>query len=144
MLKKTITYTDYDGNTQTEDFYFNLTKAELAEMELSTEGGMENMLKEVVDSKDNRRILEVFKDIVRRAYGVKTDDGKRFVKTESDWLAFTQTEAYSELFMELIGNADAAAAFINGVVPKIEGEQQAQISMAKQKMLERHGDKNMQ
>ena len=105
MLKKTITYTDYDGNTRTEDFYFNLNKAEIAEMELSTNGGMEKMLTQIVNSQDGKRIMEVFKGIILKAYGVKTADGKRFEKSEEISKAFEQTEAYSELFMELVTDA---------------------------------------
>lgn len=119
MLKKTITYTDYDGNNRTEDFFFNLNKAEIAEMELSTTGGMEKMLTQIVNSQDGKRIMEVFKGIILKAYGVKSADGKRFEKSEELSKAFEQTEAYSELFMELVTDADKAAAFINGIVPVV-------------------------
>lgn len=118
MLKKTITYTDYDGTERTEDFYFNLTKAEVMEMEMGTTGGMKKMLEKIVAEKDSKRIVETFKDIIVRSYGVKSPDGKRFIKTDEVVEAFTQTEAYSELFMELATNAQAAAAFINGIVPQ--------------------------
>lgn len=122
MLKKTITYTDYDGNERTEDFYFNLNKAELAEMEMSTEGGLAEMIQRVVAAKDTKAIVKIFKELVLKAYGVKSPDGKRFIKKDpidGHLLAndFEQTEAYSELFMELATNDEAAAAFINGVVP---------------------------
>lgn len=127
MLKKTITYTDYDGNERTEDFYFNLSKAEVMEMELSTTGGMQKMLKKIVESKDTRRIVEIFKDIVLKAYGEKSADGKRFIKSKELADAFAQTEAYSELFMELAGNADAASAFVNGVMPKIPESERAKL-----------------
>lgn len=118
MLKRTMTYTDYDGNQRTEDFYFNLTKAEVLEMELGTTGGMQKMLEKIVAEQDSRRIIEVFKDIITRAYGEKSADGKRFVKNAELTSAFTQTEAYSDLFMELATNAESASEFINGVVPK--------------------------
>lgn len=120
MLKKTVTYTDYDGETRTEDFYFNLNRAEVTEMQLSTEGGMEKMLKKIIDSRDGKRIIEVFKDIVLRAYGEKSGDGKRFVKTQELRDAFEQTEAYVEIFMELATDADAAAAFVKGILPPSE------------------------
>ena len=97
MLKKTITYVDYDGNPRTEDFRFNLSKAEIAEMELSTSGGMEKMLQELVASKDGKRIMEVFKGIILKAYGEKSLDGKRFVKSAELSQAFEQTEAYLSL-----------------------------------------------
>lgn len=120
MLKKTITYTDYDGNERTEDFYFNLTKAEVAEMEMSYTGGMEKMLRKIVAEKDSKRIVEVFKDLILRSYGEKSADGKRFIKNQELRDAFAQTEAYSELFMELASDAEAAAAFVNGILPTIE------------------------
>ena len=118
MLKKTIKYTDYDGTERNEDFYFNLTKAEVMEMEMGTTGGMQKMLEKIVAEQDSKRIIETFKDIIIRSYGVKTPDGKRFMKSKELADAFTQTEAYSELFMELATNADAAAAFVNGIVPQ--------------------------
>lgn len=117
MLKKTITYTDYNGVERKEDFYFNLTKAELMEMEMSTTGGLAEMIQKVVDSKDAPAIIRIFKDLVLKAYGEKSEDGKRFVKSKELSDAFSQTEAYSELFMELATNADAASNFINGIVP---------------------------
>ena len=118
MLKKTISYVDFDGNKRTEDFYFNLTKAEVSEMELSTEGGLTKMLQKIVDTKDSKRIIEVFKDLILKSYGEKSPDGKRFMKTKEITEAFSQTEAYSELFMELAMNADSSAAFVNGIIPQ--------------------------
>lgn len=118
MLKKTITYVDYNGNERKEDFYFNLTKAELMEMELSTTGGLAEMIQKVVSTQDGPAIIKIFKDLVLRAYGEKSADGKRFIKNDELKEAFSQTEAYSELFMELATNAEAAAAFVNGIVPK--------------------------
>ena len=118
MLKKTITYRDYNDNERTEDFYFNLTKAELTEMELSTTGGLAEMIQNIINTQDTPKIFKVFKDLVLAAYGEKSADGKRFVKTEELRESFAQTEAYSELFMELATDAEAAAAFVNGIVPK--------------------------
>lgn len=118
MLKKKITYTDYDGNERTEDFYFNLTKAEVVDMEMGVDGGMQKMLEKIVAEKDNRRIVETFKEIVARAYGEKSADGKRFMKSRELSEAFMQTEAYSELFMELLTNAASASVFINGILPQ--------------------------
>jgi hypothetical protein len=120
MLKKTITYIDYDGNSRTEDFYFNLSKAEVTEMELSADGGLSKMLEKIVASQDNKRIMEIFKDIIIKAYGEKSPDGKRFIKNDALREAFTQTEAYTELFMELATNAEAASAFVNGIVPAVK------------------------
>lgn len=121
MIKKTLTYTDYDGNERTEDFYFNLSKAELMEMDFSASGGMEKMIKRIVDAQDTKRIIEVFKDIILKSYGEKSADGRRFIKvSDGRRLAedFAQTEAYSELFMELATNDKAATEFINGVIPQ--------------------------
>ena len=121
MIKKTLTYTDYDGNERTEDFYFNLSKAELMEMDFSASGGMEKMIKRIVDAQDTKRIIEVFKDIILKSYGEKSADGRRFIKvSDGRRLAedLAQTEAYSELFMELATNDKAATEFINGVIPQ--------------------------
>lgn len=117
MLKKTITYTDYNNNERTEDFYFNLTKAEVMEMEMGTAGGMQEFLNRIVAEQDSAKIIEMFKKIILKAYGQKSLDGKRFIKSEELSSEFSQTEAYSDLFMELATNADAASAFINGILP---------------------------
>lgn len=117
MLKKTITYTDYNGVERKEDFYFNLSKAEVMEMELSTTGGLAEMIKRIVAAQDQPAIIKVFKDLILKAYGEKSPDGKRFIKSPELSDAFSQTEAYSQLFMELATNDEAAAKFINGIVP---------------------------
>lgn len=119
MLKKTITYTDYDGNQRTEDFYFNLNKAELTQMELSHDGGLVKTINKIVATQDAKRIVEIFKDLILKAYGEKSPDGKRFIKSSELQDGFAQTEAYSELFMELATNADAAASFVNGITPPV-------------------------
>lgn len=120
MLKRTMSYTDFDGNKRTEDFYFNLTKAEVAELEMSSEGGLSKMLEKIVAEQDGKRIVEIFKDLILKAYGEKSLDGKRFVKNQEVKDAFAQTEAYSDLFMELATNAEASAAFVNGIIPSIK------------------------
>lgn len=117
MLKKTITYNDYNGTERTEDFYFNLSKAEIMEMEMGTTGGLAEMIQRIVAAQDAPAIIKVFKDLVLKAYGVKSPDGKRFEKSEKLSTEFSQTEAYSILFMELATDADAAAKFVNGIVP---------------------------
>lgn len=117
MLKKVITYTDYDGNQRIETFYFNLNKAEVTEMEMSTEGGLVKMIEKIVAEMDGKRIIELFKEIILKAYGEKSPDGKRFVKSKELSDGFSQTEAYSELFMELATDSNAAATFINAIVP---------------------------
>lgn len=118
MLKKTIKYVDFDENERTEDFYFNLTEAEVAEMEMSTEGGLIKRLEKIVAMKDAKQIIEAFKDLILRSYGEKSLDGKHFVKNDAIREKFASTNAYSQLFMELALNADAAATFVNGVIPQ--------------------------
>ena len=119
MLKKTINYTDYNGVDRTEDFYFNLTKAEVMEMEMGTTGGMAEMITRIVQAQDAPAIIKIFKDLILKAYGERSADGKRFEKKGGLLAeAFAETEAYSKLFMELATDADAAAAFVNGIIPK--------------------------
>lgn len=118
MIKWPITYTDYNDNTRTEDFYFNLTKAELMEMELSVNGGFGEMMQRIVDAQDMPSIVKVFKDLILRSYGEKSPDGKRFVKNDEMKEAFAQTEAYSVLFTELATNTESAVKFVNGIVPQ--------------------------
>ena len=117
MIKKTVTYTDYNKVERTENFYFNLSKAEVLEMEMSTAGGMAESIQKIIDAKDTPAIIRVFKDLVLKAYGVKSDDGRRFIKSKELSEEFSQTEAYSQIFMELATNADEAAKFVNGIVP---------------------------
>lgn len=122
MLKKTIDYVDYNGVKRTEDSYFNLTQAEITEMEMSTTGGLSEMIQNIIKAQDVPAIIKIFKDLILKAYGVKSPDGKRFIKIDENGhrLAddFVQTEAYSVLFMELATNADAGAEFINGIIPQ--------------------------
>lgn len=116
MLKKTITYTDYNGVERTEDFYFNLSKAELMEMEMGTTGGFVETVQKITAAKDTPNLVKLFKDFILKAYGEKSPDGKRFIKSKELSDAFSQTEAYSEIFMELATDADAAAKFVNGTI----------------------------
>ena len=125
MIKKTITYTDYNGNERTEDFHFNLTKAEVMELEMSTKGGLAEMIQRIVAAQDQPAIIKIFKDLIIKAYGVKSPDGKRFIKNQEIVDEFVQTEAFSELFMELATDADAASKFVNGIVPASLAQQMA-------------------
>lgn len=118
MLKKKIKYIDYDGNEREEDFYFNISRAELMEMETGVDGGLVQQLTKIIAEQDIKRIVEEFKSIIKKAYGEKSPDGKRFVKTPEVLNAFLQSEAYCELFMELAGDADKAAAFVKAILPK--------------------------
>lgn len=129
MIKKTITYKDYNDVERTEDFYFNLSKAEVTEMEMSTTGGLAEQIKRIVAAQDQPAIIKIFKDLILKAYGEKSADGKYFVKSEEISVRFSQTEAYSQLFMELATDADAAAKFVNGIVPA-DAAKQAQLAMA--------------
>lgn len=118
MLKKTITYIDYDGNSRTEDFYFNLNETEVTEMEVSEKGGLVATIELLVKEENFKRIVEILKSVVLKAYGQKSIDGRRFVKSEELRTEFSQTEAFNTLFMELATNSETAAAFINGIIPK--------------------------
>ena len=118
MLKKSITYTDYNGTERTETFYFNISKAELMEMELGTTGGYAEMLQRIVDTQDAPSLIKIFKDLIFKAYGIKSPDGKRFIKSKELSEEFAQTEAYTVLFMELATNAEAGAEFVNGILPQ--------------------------
>lgn len=120
MLKKTITYTDYDGLERTEEFRFNLTKAELVDMELTTAGTFSETMKRIIAEKDIICIAKLFKELLLKSYGVKSDDGKRFIKSQELSEAFSQTEAYSDLYIELLSNPEEAAKFFAEVAPKME------------------------
>ena len=117
MYAVTKTYKDFNGVERTETKLFNLTETEVMEMELGTAGGVAEMLQRIVDAKDQPTIIKFFKEFILKAYGEKSADGKRFVKSKELAEAFSQTEAYSELFMELATDADAAAKFVNGITP---------------------------
>ncbi len=117
MIKKTITYKDFNGNDRTEEFYFNLTKAEVTRMEMSTTGGMAEMIQRVIAAQDAPSLIQIFEEMIQKSYGVKTPDGRGFIKRKEDLENFMATEAYSQLFMELVTDADSAAEFVNGIIP---------------------------
>lgn len=119
MLKKTIKYVDYDGNQREEDFYFHLNKAELMEMAHSEKGGLVAYCEKIIATQDNKKLIDLFKGLVLMAYGEKSLDGRQFIKNQDVRDSFAQTEAYSELFMELATNAEAASAFVNGIIPTL-------------------------
>lgn len=121
MLKKTITYTDFDDVERTEDFYFHISKSELTEMDFSASGGMKRSIEAIINARDTKSLIELFKDLILRSYGEKSLDGKKFVKyVDGKRLAddFAQTAAYDSLFMELASDAKVATEFILGVLPK--------------------------
>lgn len=136
MLVKNIKYTDYEGVEREEKFYFNFNRAELVEMELKEEGGLAKMIDKIVAEKDTPRVIELFKVLILGAYGEKSPDGKRFIKSEELSEAFSQTEAYVEMFIELGTDANAGAAFINGVLPSNLVEDVEKQAAIRKKMVE--------
>lgn len=117
MIKKTITFEDLDGNVLVEDFYFHLSKADIAEMELSRKGGLTEYLNKIVAEEDGAKLVEMFKDLLTKTVGKRSEDGRRFIKTQEITDEFVQSDAYSEMFIELATNAEQASAFVNGIVP---------------------------
>ena len=120
MFKKTITYTDYNGVERTETFYFNITTNELIRLEVGRDGGFEAYLKKIIDAKDAPEIMEAFNSLIMLSYGVKSDDGRRFIKSMELSEEFSQTPAYDALFLELCTNNKKAAEFVNGIMPKVK------------------------
>lgn len=120
MIKKTITYVDYEGVERTEDFHFHLNKAEIIKINMTTPGGMVAKLNQITKAKDTAQLYEVFEDLVHKSFGVKTPDGRGFTKDADTLKAFTETEAYSKLIVELVTDADKAAKFFNGIIPNDE------------------------
>lgn len=118
MFKRDVTYEDFDGEEVTETFYFNLSKRELIQLEVEYKEGLRDALQRIVKSNDNKTLVAEFQKIVLLAYGIKSDDGRRFIKNDTIREEFSQTAAYDSLFMDLAMNDTAAAAFINGIVPK--------------------------
>ena len=117
MFKKTIKYEDFNGNEITEDFYFNLTQAELIEMETKQSGGLQAKLERIVNTRDVSAIMDIFKEIITLSYGEKSDDGKHFNKSKEITDSFISTNAYSELYVELLSDVDKAIEFVTKVVP---------------------------
>lgn len=133
MLKKVIKYTDYNGVEREEEKYFNFNKAELMEMELTTVGGLSGLIEKIIQTKDYPSLVKMFKGLILDSYGEKSADGIQFEKSDSIRKRFEQSEAYSELFMELATNSESAANFINGIIPKDLRDQVAK--EAKDKMI---------
>lgn len=125
MLKKIIKYTDYNGTEREEPFYFNLNKAEVAEMELEIKGGLSALITRIVETDDRPQLIAMFKKLILKSYGVKSDDGKRFKKSQEISDEFEQSEAYAELFMELASNTDAMSDFVNGIIPTVPQDHQS-------------------
>ncbi len=117
MFKKTIEYTDYNGVNRIESFYFNLSPADLIDMEVES-GGYKQMIQNIIDSQDIQSLMKAFKELIRRSYGVKSQDGKHFVKNDEVFEEFVSTPAYSNLIMEFLEDTDKAVEFVNGIMPK--------------------------
>lgn len=130
MVKKTITYTDYDGTERTEDFYFNLSEAEITEMQLSVEGGMRGYIEKIVAAKSQLEVVKLFKEILLRSYGKKSLDGRLFVKNEANTAEFVANPAYSKIYMELVTDTDAATKFVNALIPANTQNQNPAMAMA--------------
>ena len=128
MIAKTMTYKDFNNVERTETFYFNLTPAEAVEMQVMESGGLGVYIDRIIQEQDARKIIEIFKDLILRSYGVKSNDGKHFLKDEKLRAAFASTNAYSDLFMQLATDADMASAFLNGIVPQLSEEEVAKFS----------------
>lgn len=119
MLKKTMTTVDFCGTERTEDYYFNLTKAEIMEMQLCTDGGFVETVKKIVEAKNQLELTRLFKKIICASYGVLSPDGRKFVKNQQVLDDFMATQAYSDLYIELLsGDGKAAEDFVNGILPK--------------------------
>ena len=119
MITKRITYTDYLGQKRTEDFSFNISKAESAELELSVDGGLSELLRRIIKAEDKYALIREFKKVLVLSYGVISPDGRRFIKSKELTDSFIQTEAYSKLFMELATDDKAAAEFVNGILASV-------------------------
>lgn len=117
MYKKTITYTDYNDVQRTEDFYFSLSEAEITEMQLGVEGGYAAMIDKIIKAQDTPALIKIFKELLLKSYGIKSDDGRRFIKSAQLSEEFTQTPAYSELYMMLATDDKQASAFIKNIMP---------------------------
>jgi hypothetical protein len=139
MFKKKLSYTNYNGEKVTKEYYFNLSRAEILRMQFTTVGGFQAYVQQIVDAQDIAELYKLFEKLVQESYGVKTPDGEEFDKFEADrvtprWKRFSQTEAYSELMMELVNDTDAAVAFIKGIIPSApttETETNTSIEVAK-------------
>lgn len=138
MLTKKITYTDYNGEERTETFYFNISKAELTKLQFMHPGGYSEYLERIIESKDIAQLMQAFDDLVDLSYGEKSEDGKRFIKSKELTKAFKETEAYSEMFTELLTNDEAAQAFASGILPRIEvpEEEKAKIAARTKELIE--------
>lgn len=131
MLKKTYTYKDYNDIERTETFYFHFTEAEILDMEMSAEGGFAERVQRIIDAKDQAALMKLIKKFVIDAYGVKSDDGRRFIKNEEVKTAFLECPAFSDIFMDMVTNDELAAEFVNGVIPDTMKKRFAELAAGK-------------
>lgn len=140
MHKETITFTDYNGEERTEDYYFNLTQAEVLKMEMLQKGGMESYITKIINERDQKKITKLFCKVIKKSYGLKTLDGG-FEKSKEAFRKFENSEAYSILFTRLASDAEFAARFINGIMPNPNIQPQdhklSQVEQAKKEARER-------
>lgn len=123
MFCKELEYEDFDGNKRTEKFWFHFSKAELLERQMSEYGGFDKTVKKIIDTNDVPKLIPIFKEFILKAYGEKSEDGRRFIKEDPEtgrplYKEFMETQAYSDYFMLLATDSKAAAEFVNGVMPK--------------------------
>lgn len=118
MIKKTISYEDFDGNTRTQDYWFHLSEREITKLELETPGGFEKKVNDILNAKSQIELIQLFEDLIKMSYGVKSADGVHFIKNDEVWEEFASTNAYNNLYMELVTNTDKAVEFFNGIIPK--------------------------
>ena len=131
MYVKEMEYTDFNGVTRKEKFYFNLTKAEILDMELGKAGGLTEYIRKIIEAQDTPTIMALFKSLLLSSYGVKSDDGRRFIKNDEVREDFEQTQAFSDLYMELALNDEEASRFVNAIIPadmQVTDEQKAQFA----------------
>lgn len=131
MIKKTITYTDYNGEERTETFYFHYTEAEILDMEMSEEGSFADRIQRIIDAKDTTALMKLIKKFVIDAYGVKSEDGRRFIKNDEVKAAFLESPAYSDIFMDMVTDDKLAAEFVNGVIPNTMKDRVAKLALKK-------------
>lgn len=117
MIKWPITYTTYDGDEVTEDFYFHLNKAELTKMQFDVNGAYSNYIERIQNERNLKELGEQYANLILNSYGKKSDDGRIFRKSDELRDEFKCSEAYSVLFMELLSDADKAAKFARGILP---------------------------
>lgn len=120
MIKKVVSYVDYDGNARVENFYFNLTQTELTDLSVKHSGGLNDYIQSIIDAKDVKELYSLFKEIIDMSYGKKSEDGRRFMKSQEILDDFKQTLGYDKLVVSLANDEEEAAAFIKGVIPSAE------------------------